>query len=65
MTMLYAANVDVGVHVDQIKQQVTQQGYTTGDIKMAINHLSNKLYIYSTVDERLPGMYGELWRRGL
>ena len=22
-----------------------------GDIKMAINHLSNKLYIYSTVDE--------------
>ena len=51
MTMLYAANVDVGVHVDQIKQQVTQQGYTAGDIKMAINHLSNKLYIYSTVDE--------------
>ena len=51
MTMLYAANVDVGVHVDQIKQQVTQQGYTTGDIKMAINNLSNEGHIYSTVDE--------------
>ena len=51
MTTLYAANVDAGVHVDQITLQVSQQGYSAGDIKNAINNLSNKLYIYSTVDE--------------
>ena len=46
-----AANADAGVHVNQITEMVTQQGYTAGDIKMAINNLSNEGHIYSTVDE--------------
>lgn len=46
-----SANADAGVHVDAITAQVTQQGYNAGDIKNAINNLSNEGHIYSTVDE--------------
>ena len=45
------ANNDAGVHVNQITEVVTPQGYSAGDIKMAINDLSNEGHIYSTVDE--------------
>ena len=46
-----SANADAGMHVDAITAQVTLQGYNAGDIKNAINHLSNEGHIYSTVDE--------------
>ena len=42
---------DAGAHVNQITEVVTPQGYSAGDIKMAINELSNEGHIYSTVDE--------------
>lgn len=45
------AQSDSGVHVNQITVQVSSQGFNAGDIKNAINNLSNEGHIYSTIDE--------------
>lgn len=42
---------DQGVHMDQIKEQVSSQGYSADDIVNAVNLLSNEGHIYSTIDE--------------
>lgn len=49
--MITKAQSDSGVHVNQITAQVSSQGFNAGDIKNAINNLSNEGHIYSTIDE--------------
>lgn len=45
------AENDSGVHMDRVAQQLSSQGFSEGDVKNAINHLSNEGHIYSTIDE--------------
>ena len=49
--IMITAQSDSGVHVNQITAQVSSQGFNAGDIKNAINNLSNEGHIYSTIDE--------------
>ena len=48
---MITAQSDSGVHVNQITAQVSSRGFNAGDIKNAINNLSNEGHIYSTIDE--------------
>mmetsp|Transcript_20092 Transcript_20092/g.42247 ORF Transcript_20092/g.42247 Transcript_20092/m.42247 type:complete len:283 (-) Transcript_20092:295-1143(-) len=45
------AQTDGGIHMDQITNELSPQGFAAGDVKSAINHLSNEGHIYSTIDE--------------
>ena len=45
------AQSDTGVHINQITGELSTQGYSAGDIRNAINDLSNEGHIYSTIDE--------------
>ena len=44
------ANNNEGVHVNQITARVSEHGYRAGDIKNAINNLSNEGHIYPTFE---------------
>mmetsp|Transcript_20567 Transcript_20567/g.44156 ORF Transcript_20567/g.44156 Transcript_20567/m.44156 type:complete len:228 (-) Transcript_20567:254-937(-) len=45
------ANSDCGVHINDIASRVSAQGFSEGNIKNAIQDLSNEGHIYSTIDE--------------
>ena len=41
----------MGIHVNEIKEQLSSQGFSNADVLNAVSSLSNEGYIYSTVDE--------------
>mmetsp|Transcript_22020 Transcript_22020/g.33657 ORF Transcript_22020/g.33657 Transcript_22020/m.33657 type:complete len:272 (+) Transcript_22020:129-944(+) len=42
---------DTGVNIHTIVQDLASQGYSEGEVRNAVSHLSNEGHIYSTIDE--------------
>ena len=45
------ASNESGIHISEIAKGVSGQGFSEGDVRNSINHLSNEGHIYSTIDE--------------
>ncbi|KAL3770608.1 hypothetical protein ACHAWO_009372 [Cyclotella atomus] len=45
------ANNDTGIHISEIQQILSGQGFNANDVQKAIADLSNEGHIYSTIDE--------------
>lgn len=48
---LSPAQNDTGVNIHTIVQDLASQGYSEGEVRNAVSHLSNEGHIYSTIDE--------------
>ena len=48
---LDTASNESGIHISEIAKGVSGQGFSEGDVRNSINHLSNEGHIYSTIDE--------------
>jgi len=51
LLQLSLAENDTGVNISMIIEDLAPQGYSAGEVRTALNNLSNEGHVYSTIDE--------------